>query len=123
MEQFKSFITEAKNEDYKVVVLSVEHGDKSITAKRIKEEAVKLGLSNYVIGINGSHIEFNDGTYSLHELGDRASDTAVKVHVDDGASAELGTAATSSRASSEGGPASDLAVNGAAEGIASERVR
>ena len=70
MEQFKSFITEAKNEDYKVVVLSVEHGDKSITAKRIKEEAVKLGLSNYVVGINGSHIEFNDGTYSLHELGD-----------------------------------------------------
>jgi len=70
MEQFKSFITEAKNEDYKVVVLSVEHGDKAITSKRIKEEAVKLGLSNYVVGINGSHIEFNDGTYSLHELGD-----------------------------------------------------
>jgi len=60
---------------------------------------------------------------SLHELGDRASDTAVKVHVDDGASAELGTAATSSRASSEGGPAGDLAVNGASEGVASEGVR
>ena len=83
MEKFKSFITESKNKDYKVVVLSVEHDDKSITAKRMKEEAVKLGLSHYVVGINGSHIEFNDGTYSLHELGDEkgfeisSSDTVV----------------------------------------------
>mgnify|MGYP003635515210 FL=1 len=46
MEKFKSFITESKNKDYKVVVLSVEHDDKSITAKRMKEEAVKLGLSH-----------------------------------------------------------------------------
>ena len=37
MEKFKSFITEAKEEDYRVVVLSVEHGDKAITSKRIKE--------------------------------------------------------------------------------------
>ena len=42
MEQFKSFITEEKNSDYRIVVLSVEHGDKSITSKRIKEEADKL---------------------------------------------------------------------------------
>ena len=49
MEQFKSFITEEKTEDYKVVILSVEHGDKAITAKRMKEEANKLGLSHYIV--------------------------------------------------------------------------
>ena len=32
MEKFKSFITEAKEEDYKIVVLSVQHGDNAITA-------------------------------------------------------------------------------------------
>ena len=42
MEQFKSFITEEKNSDYRIVVLSVEHGDKSITSKRIKAEADEL---------------------------------------------------------------------------------
>ena len=47
MEKFKSFITEAKEEDYKVVVLSVEHGDNATTAKRIKEEAGKLKLPHY----------------------------------------------------------------------------
>ena len=39
MEQFKSFITEEIEDNYRIVVLSVEHGDKSITSKRIKEEA------------------------------------------------------------------------------------
>jgi|TARA_R110000822_G_scaffold63380_7_gene155728 RimK family alpha-L-glutamate ligase len=70
MENFKSFITEQKNEDYKIVVLSVEHSDKSITSKRIKEEADKMGLLSYIIGINGSRIEFNNGVYTIHELDD-----------------------------------------------------
>ena len=39
MEKFKSFITEAKQEDYRVVVLSVENNDNSTTAKSIKKEA------------------------------------------------------------------------------------
>ena len=83
MEQFKSFITEEKTEDYKVVILSVEHGDKAITANRMKEEANKLGLSHYIVGMDGSHIEFNNGTYTIHEVGDEKgfeiapSDTVV----------------------------------------------
>ena len=59
---------------------------------------------------------------SLDELGDGASDTTVEVHVDDGAAAALGAGATSGRACSEGSPGSDLAVNGAAEGVAAQRV-
>lgn len=70
MEKFKSFITESKEEDYKVVVLSVEHGDNAITAKRIKEEADKLKLSHYIISIDGTYISYDDGTYTIYELGD-----------------------------------------------------
>tara|TARA_B100000929_G_scaffold254915_1_gene216434 strand:+ start:1572 stop:2936 length:1365 start_codon:yes stop_codon:yes gene_type:complete len=70
MEKFKSFITEAKNEDYRIVVLSVEHGDNAITAKRIKEEADKLKLPHYIVNIDGTHVLYNDGTYTIHELDD-----------------------------------------------------
>ena len=70
MEKFKSFITEEKNEDYRIVVLSVEHGNNAITAKRIKEEADKLKLPNYIVGIDGTHISYNNGTYTIHELND-----------------------------------------------------
>ena len=70
MEKFKSFITEEKNEDYRIVVLSVEHGDNAITAKRIKEEADKLKLPHYIVNIDGTHILYNEGTYTIHELDD-----------------------------------------------------
>ena len=70
MEKFKSFITEEKNEDYRIVVLSVEHGDNAITAKRIKEEADKLKLPHYIVSIDGTHISYNNGTYTIHELDD-----------------------------------------------------
>ena len=70
MEHFKSFITEKKEEDYRVVILSVEHGDKAVTAKRIEEEAKKLGLPNYFKAMDSSHIEFNNG-YTVHGLGDK----------------------------------------------------
>ena len=70
MEKFKSFITEEKEEDYKVVVLSVEHGDNAITAKRIKEEAGKLKLPHYVINMDGAYISYDNGVYKIYELDD-----------------------------------------------------
>ena len=70
MEQFKTFITEEKNSDYRIVVLSVEHGDKSITSKRIKEEADKLNLPNYVVQINGSYIKYDNGKHTIYSLDD-----------------------------------------------------
>ena len=84
MEKFKSFITEAKEEDYRVVVLSVEHNDSSTTSKRIKEESDKLGLANYVISLDGANLSY-DKTYKIHEAGDEKgfdispSDTVVFV--------------------------------------------
>ena len=70
MEQFKSYITEAKDEPYRIVVLSVEHGDKSITSKRIKEEADKLNLPNYITQINGSYITYDNGKHTIHSIDD-----------------------------------------------------
>ena len=67
MEKFKSFITEAKQEAYKVVVLSVEYGDTATTANRIKEEADKLKFPNYVIPLDGASITY-DGTYKIYEF-------------------------------------------------------
>jgi len=84
MEKFKSFITEETQEDYRVVVLSVEHNDNSTTAKRIKEESDKLGLANYVISLDGANLSY-DKTYKIHEAGDEKgfdispSDTVVFV--------------------------------------------
>ena len=70
MEQFKSFITEQVNSDYRIVVLSVEHGDKSITSKRIKEEADKLNIPNYVITIQGAYIKYDSGKHNIHSIDD-----------------------------------------------------
>ena len=70
MEQFKSYITEVKNEPYRIVVLSVEHGDKAITSKRIKEEADKLNLPNYVIPIQGAYIKHDNGKHTIHSVDD-----------------------------------------------------
>ena len=56
MEAFKSFISEAKDDKYKVVILTVEHGDKSITAKKLSKEATKLGLQNTIVNF-GSIID------------------------------------------------------------------
>ena len=70
MEQFKSFITEQVDSDYRIVVLSVEHSDKSITSKRIKEEADKLNIPNYVISIQGSYIKYDSGKHTIHSIDD-----------------------------------------------------
>jgi len=70
MEQFKSFITEQVDSDYRIVVLSVEHGDKAITSKRIKEEADKLNIPNYVIPIQGAYIKHDNGKHSIHSIDD-----------------------------------------------------
>ena len=61
MENFKSFITEQKNESYRVVVISNELGEKAITAKRMREEADKLKYPNYVVPMDGTYTVFNDG--------------------------------------------------------------
>ncbi len=68
METFGSFISEAKDEKYRVVILTVEHGDKSITSKKLAKEATKLGLENIVVQFNGATLRYNDGNHFIHTM-------------------------------------------------------
>ena len=61
MENFKSFITEQKDEKYKVVVISANSDEKGITTKRI-EAFLKLGRKDPVEYVDGwditkAHVE------------------------------------------------------------------
>ena len=70
MEAFKSFISESKDEKYRVVILTVEHGDKSITAKKLSKEATKLGLQNTIVQFNGATLRYADGNHFIHKMDD-----------------------------------------------------
>ena len=80
MEQFKSFITEQKDEKYRVLVISAEKGDKAITAKRMEEESNKLGYPIYVAGMDGTYTKFENGVRTVHKSDD---DKGFEIHVSD----------------------------------------
>ena len=80
MEKFKSFITEAKDEKYRVFVISSEKGEKAITAKRMKEESDKLGYPIYVAGMDGTYTKFENGVRTVHKSDD---DKGFEIHVND----------------------------------------
>ena len=68
METFGSFISEAKDEKYRAVILTVEHGNKSITAKKLSKEATKLGLENIIVQFDGATLRYNDGNHFIHTM-------------------------------------------------------
>ena len=75
MEKFKSFITEAKDEKYKVVVLTrqpeaAENVKVFKTSKRIEEEAKILGLDVYVTFIDGAYLTFDENNRTIHNADD-----------------------------------------------------
>ena len=80
MQKFKSFITEAKEEKYKVVVISAEQGEKAVTAKRMKEEADKLNYPVYVVPMDGTYTKFENGVRTIHEADD---DKGFEINVND----------------------------------------
>ena len=80
MEQFKSFITEQKDESYRVVVISNELGDKAITAERIEEEAKKLNYPHYIVPMDGTYTVFENGQRTIHKSDD---DRGFKIYPSD----------------------------------------
>jgi len=80
MEQFKSFITEQKDDKYRVVVISNELGDKAITAERIKEEAKNLNYPHYIVPMDGTYTKFENGQRTIHKGDD---DKGFKIHPSD----------------------------------------
>ena len=79
MEQFKTFITEEKNSDYRIVVLSAEKGEKAITAKRMKAEADELGYPIYVAGMDGTYTKFENNVRTVHTTDD---EKGFEIHVE-----------------------------------------
>ena len=80
MDNFKSFITEDKHENYRVVVISNELGDKAITAERIEEEAKKLNYPHYIVPMDGTYTIFENGQRTIHKSDD---DKGFKIHPSD----------------------------------------
>ena len=73
VEKFKSFITEAKEDKYRILVVSAEPEKQKLfyTAQRITDEAEKLGHDVYVVKVEGAIITFEDGVYTIQNTDDK----------------------------------------------------
>jgi len=73
MEQFKSFITEAKEDKYRILVVSAEPENEKLfhTAQRFVDEGKKSGHQVYVVKIEGAIISYDDGVYKIHNADDK----------------------------------------------------
>ena len=85
MEQFKSFITEQKDEKYKVVVLTRKPKDNPkqnllVTASKFQKAAKSLGMESYVVFIEGAYITLDDNVRRIHNSDD---DKGFEISVDD----------------------------------------
>ena len=63
MENFKSFITEAKEDKYRILVISAEPDNNKLfhTAQRVTDEAKKSGHEVYVVKVEGAIISYDNG--------------------------------------------------------------
>ena len=74
--KFKEFISEApENKKYKILVVSADPAPAKQklfrTARRITEEAEKLGHKVYVVQVEGAFIDYEDGVYKIYNQGDK----------------------------------------------------
>ena len=75
---FTDFITEEKQlENYKVVILTVEVGDKSKTAIKFEKEAKKMGMEVLLSDFKTTSLTFNNGKYTLNNK-DKSMDISSK---------------------------------------------
>ena len=75
---FTDFITEEKQlENYKVVILTVEVGDKSKTAIKFEKEAKKMGMEVFLSDFKTTSLTFNNGKYTLNNK-DKSMDISSK---------------------------------------------
>ena len=75
MEKFKTFITEAKEEKYKVVVLTRKPKDNPeqnllVTASKFEKAAKSLGMESYIVFIEGAYITLDDNVRRIHNADD-----------------------------------------------------
>lgn len=72
MEKFKSFITEQKDEKYRILVISAEPDNNKLfhTAQRVTDEAKKSGHEVYVVKVEGAIITYDNG-YKIFNADDK----------------------------------------------------
>ena len=72
MEKFKSFITEQKEEKYRILVISSDSNNNKLfhTAQRVTDEAKKSGHEVYVVKVEGAIISYDDG-YKIYNSDDK----------------------------------------------------
>ena len=72
MENFKSFITEAKEDKYRILVISAEPDNNKLfhTAQRVTDEAKKSGHEVYVVKVEGAIVSYDNG-YKIFNADDR----------------------------------------------------
>ena len=70
--KFKEFITEAKNEKYRLLIITDEPEKAKTfhTANRLQEEAEKLGWKHYLYRLTGGYTSYEDGIFRLHNKED-----------------------------------------------------
>ena len=70
--KFKEFITEAKNEKYRLLIVTDEPEKAKTfhTANRLQEEAEKLGWKHYLYRLTGGYTSYEDGIFRLHNKED-----------------------------------------------------
>jgi len=75
MEKFKSFITEAKEEKYSILVISSEtsSGKKPLhhTARRFVDEVKLAGHNIYIVQVEGAIITYDDNGYKIFNADDK----------------------------------------------------
>ena len=70
--KFKDFITEAKNEKYRLLIITDEPEKAKTfhTADRLQQEAEKLGWKNYLYRLTGGYTSYEDGIFRVHNVDD-----------------------------------------------------
>jgi len=70
--KYKEFITEAKNEKYRLLIITDEPEKAKTfhTANRLQEEAEKLGWKHYLYRLTGGYTSYEDGIFRLHNKED-----------------------------------------------------
>jgi ribosomal protein S6--L-glutamate ligase len=73
MEKFKTFITEAKEDKYRILVISAEPDKKELfhTAQRFVDETKISGHQVYVVKVEGAIISYDDGAYKIYNVDDK----------------------------------------------------
>ena len=73
MEKFKTFITEAKEDKYRILVVSAEPDNNELfhTAQRFVDEVKKTGHQVYVVKVEGAIINYDNDTYKIYNSDDK----------------------------------------------------